>query len=417
MAGKFRTVRYAPSVGAVMALGCLVLPVRSQEALRMSLAAQQAAEARQRERSTPYYNIKLGPWTARFQSSLGLEAVDNVRLSENDPEADLILRPELRITSSWQVTDQNSLSLSSGIGYAKYLKETELDNFFVTPGSDLWFNVQAGDVLINLHDRFSLSQEAYEQPSISGTGEFGHFENTVGTRVDWDLNKIIVTLGYDHNNYLSTTPDFDYLTRASELFIGQLGYAAHQTAVVGVEVGGGFTDYEQRVLNDISQFNAGLFSRYHLSEYLNFQLSVGYTTYMPDRNATTNAASNVDAIYGDLTLTHRPHAKFAYGLSVGRQIQLGIYSDTLDLYYARLNQTWYVLRKFNLRTSQFYEHAEESRGNPEILDRFGVGLELSYPLTQKLSAATRYDFVTKDSNLPRANYTQNRLVFELLYRF
>jgi len=343
--------------------------------------------------------------------------VDNVRLSEDDRQADLILRPQVRITSSWQVTDQNSLSLSSGIGYAKYLQATDLDNFFITPGSDLSFNVLAGDVVINLHDRFSLSQEAYQEPTISGTGEFGRFENTVGTRVDWDLNRIIVTVGYDHNNYLATTPEFDYVTHASELFLGQIGYAAQETAVVGVEVGGGFTDYEQQVLNDLSQYNAGLFSRYQLSEYLNFRLSAGYTAYTPERNATTNVVSRANAIYGDLTLAHRPHEKFGYGLSFGRQIQLGIFSDTLDLFYARLHQTWHMLRKVNLRTSQFYEHAEESGANAEILDRFGVGLELGYALTQKLSATARYDFITKDSNFPTENYTQNRLVLELLYRF
>ncbi len=384
----------------------------------MSMAAQLAAEARQRAMATPHYNIKLGLWTARFEGDFAVEAVDNVQLTEDDTQADFILRPELRITSVWQVTDQNRLTLSSGFGYAKYFEVTELDHFFVTPGSDLSFNVFAGDVVINLHDRFSLSQEAYGQPSISGTGEFGRFQNTLGVQADWDLNKLLLTFGYDHENYIATTTEFEYLTHASELFFTQVGFAANPTAVVGLEVGGGLTDYDENVLNDLTHFNVGVFSRYQVSDKLNLRLSGGYTIYTADdKNETTNSVTDADAVYGDLSVTHRLHSKFDYGVSVGRQIQLGIYSDTLDIFYARLHQTWNLLHKFNIRTSQFYEHAEESGTTPETLDRFGAGLELGYQLTKKLSASARYDFIKKDSNFPRAGYTQNRLVLDLLYRF
>lgn len=178
--------------------------LRAQEALRSSNAGAEAAE-RRKIAGTAYYNFKYGPVSLRFNGAFGVEGNDNVNLSQDNPRADLIVRPQLSTDASWVVTEKNTLHFGLGVGYAKYLKSSELDSFFITPGSDISFDIFAGgDVVINLHDRYSLGQEAYNQPTVSSTGNFGRFENVGGVIVNWDLNKMFVNFGYDHETYIST---------------------------------------------------------------------------------------------------------------------------------------------------------------------------------------------------------------------
>jgi len=39
-----------------------------------------------------------------------------------------------------------------------------------------------------------------------------------GLNVDWDLNKVLFSAGYEHENFIPVTTQFDYLNRASEWF-------------------------------------------------------------------------------------------------------------------------------------------------------------------------------------------------------
>ena len=78
--------------------------VSAQEALRLSLAAEQAAEARRKTAAAlDSSDMKLGPTIWRFDTGLGLEASDNIRLVARSPEGDLIFRPEAAATMSLPV--------------------------------------------------------------------------------------------------------------------------------------------------------------------------------------------------------------------------------------------------------------------------------------------------------------------------
>lgn len=188
----------------LVALAFATTSVTGQEAIRSSLAGEIAAEARRRANQTPgYYNMNLGPTFWRFGAGLGLEYNSNVQYLTDHPEDDFILRPELDVAMRWPVTELNTLVLDAGIGYAKYLDNTELDRLYVTPGTQLSFDIYSGDVRINLHNRLEIRQETYQNPLVSGTGDYQRLENTVGVTVDWDLNELILTAGYDHEDYLN----------------------------------------------------------------------------------------------------------------------------------------------------------------------------------------------------------------------
>ena len=40
---------------------------------------------------------------------------------------------------------------------------------------------------------------------MSNVIEYGRFENTAGISVLWDLNKAVLTFGYDHYTFISTS--------------------------------------------------------------------------------------------------------------------------------------------------------------------------------------------------------------------
>ena len=67
---------------------------RGQEAVRMSIASAEAAEARRRAAtSIGYYNLKLGPTAWNFGTGLGIEYNSNVQNTGSNPEGDFYLSP------------------------------------------------------------------------------------------------------------------------------------------------------------------------------------------------------------------------------------------------------------------------------------------------------------------------------------
>ncbi len=105
---------FARAWGRWLALFLLLTgSVRAQEAVRLSLASAEAAEARRRAAATlGYYNLKLGPTAWRLGASLGTEWSDNIRLEGQNPKSDFLFRPEMTARMLWPISDKNSINLS-----------------------------------------------------------------------------------------------------------------------------------------------------------------------------------------------------------------------------------------------------------------------------------------------------------------
>src|SRR4029077_17433808 len=87
------------------------------------------------------------------------------------------------------------------VGYSAYIIHPELSRFYITPGSELSFDIYSGDFWINFHDRFSISENSYQDPTVTGNGDYSQLQNALGVAATWDLNKVLVRGGYDHVNY------------------------------------------------------------------------------------------------------------------------------------------------------------------------------------------------------------------------
>jgi len=394
---------------------------RAQEAVRMSIASAEAAEARRKaESSIGYYNLKLGPTGWRFGSGLALEYNDNVENRSENIEGDFILRPQINAQMIWPLSEKNSINLSLGGGYTFYVEHSNLDRLFLTPGSELSFNLYVGDFWINFHDRFSITEDAYQDPTVAGTGDFARFENSLGVSALWDLNKVILRSSYDHVTYVSLGANQGQPDGQSEVLSVSAGYALKPGMLLGVELGGSLLHYTSTntAFTDARQWNAGVFYEALLSEYMHFRGSVGYTVYTPEKTSITNAIlGDFTGYYADLGITHRVNQYVNYTLSAGRTINFAFYGGTIDLYYARWQANWQVLRKMSLSTTFEYEHGSQIGFGTETFDRYGPGISVGRSITRKLSGSLGYQYYWRGSDIPGRNYTVNVVTLSLNYAF
>jgi hypothetical protein len=393
----------------------------------MSMASAEASEARRIAASTAdYYNLKLGPSMWKFSTGLGLDYNDNVNYTQENPEGDFIFRPQMNVQMLLPVSDQNSLSLALGAGYSAYVQHPELNRTFITPNTGLSFDLYVGDFWINLHDRISITEDTYQDPSVAGTGGYSQLQNSLGLATLWDLNKTILRFGYDHVSYDSLTSGNGQNSGAqpsgySEVFSASAGYALKPGRLLGVELGESLITYTTPTANtpysNANQWNIGGFYDTQVSEYIHFAGHVGYTVFSPQSSGALTTSGDFTGIYAQLDIKHRVNQYVEYTLSGGRNTSVAFYGGTIDRYFARWQANWAVLRKLTLSTSFSYEYGTQLSGVVETYDQYGPGISLSRPITAKLTSSLGYQVYLRDSNLSGRNYTVNVVSLSFNYVF
>src|SRR5438270_13701508 len=269
--------RFPKRIALVLLLPLLMAPsiIRSQDAVRPSLAGEAASEARRQDIERIPYNLLAGPIRFRVGASVGVEYNDNINYADDgtavipnptgpgfitirsNSQDDVIVTPNLTLDAIWPVTQLNTLRLDLGIGYAFYLdhSKNDTDYILVAPKSQIAFDIFVSDFRINIHDRMLLQQDPIQEGALSNVVNYGRFENTAGVSVLWDLNKLLLQLGYDHYNFVSTTNRFDYLNRNSEIVQGSAAFIVNPTITVGAEGNAVFTRYDQSILNDNKDYS------------------------------------------------------------------------------------------------------------------------------------------------------------------
>jgi hypothetical protein len=408
--------------GWLIFLFCLLsaLVATAQEAVRYSLAGEEAAAARKRARTDDYYNIDLDPIKLRFNSSLSAEYNDNVNLSEARPAEDFILRPMVGVRAFWPVSERNTLDFALNFGYEHYFHDSRPSRFIVAgdENSGLFFDVFVGDFAINLHDTFSLTQETSQDPSISGIADLFRLENTAGVGVTWDLYKLRLDAGYDHSNYVPLDKFYDYLNHASDFGTLRASALVHPALTTGVEAGGGLTQYPDPRLSDNEHASIGPFAKYQVSEALNARASVGYVHYWFDRSLYLTNRTDQSSFYADVAIEHAPTPRTRQTLNIGQSLGTDINSSPIRTFYVRYSASLDIIRNWSLNPHLSYELGTEFFGpSREDFTRYGVGLALGRRITRKLTGVLDYELLIKDSTVATFDYTQNRLVLTLVYQF
>jgi len=398
----------------------------SQEALRISLAGDFAAESRQQAASTlGYYNLLLGPVAWRFGAGLEIDYNDNVHAEAQNSEGDIVIHPNLTAAMNWPVTTKNTLNFTIGAGYSYYLQHSDLNQLYINPGSGLAFDIYVGDFVINLHDRLSVTENSYQNQSSSGNTIYASLQNDAGMTALWDLNKAALEFGYDHVNYISLNASGQQAPlpdAASENVFLNAGLRVLPEILAGVEAGGGAISYERAGTNslaanspDATQWNAGAFCSAKISEYLDVRLDAGYTVFTPDSTSTNFTAST--GYYFQFEVTHRVNRFVSYSLSAGHSLDFSYSGQPFDRYFANLTPQWNILRNYSISTPVGWERSSESYSQGVNYDQYTAGITIGRQLTQKLSGSVGYRFIKESSSLSNQNFINNIVSLSFSYQF
>src|ERR1043165_4722263 len=247
---------------------------------RESLAGERAARELGRSLTNEDYNIHLGQVRFQTQARLGAAYTDNVFLSGINKKDDFIINPEIDLATLLPVGQFNSLRLSVGLSYEWFAKNHSLNSDvpLVSPDSELAFYLFIKDFRIKLHDKFSYQQTlVFDEQNgdqvrlfnFNDVGRFDRLDNFVGPTIDWDLNKVVLTLSYDHENFIATTERFKYLDRGSEWLALTANYLLGDRTKAGLEGLGSYHNYDtETVLNDNWRGRFGPFAEIRLPQGL-----------------------------------------------------------------------------------------------------------------------------------------------------
>jgi hypothetical protein len=408
------------AVAILLSLLVLAPALRAQEAVRPSLAGEAAAEARRQSIEQIPYNLLLGPVRFRFSITTGVEYNDNINLAETNKQSDVIIRPQFNIDAIWPVTQLNTLKLDIGLGYGFYLDHpnANTNGVLIQPGSQLAFDIFVQDFRINLHDRFSLQQDPVAQLQLSNVADYGRFENTAGVSVLWDLNKAVLTFGYDHYTYVSTTDTFSYLDSNAEELSFSAYFALTSTTGAGIETSAVFDYYSQDFLNDSVTYSVGPFVETQITNYLKLRAAAGYQLIDFASGGGVMDSSDSNDFYANVLLSHRLNAAITQTLSAGHESQLGVNSNYVALNYVRHTATWNIINGVLLATELFFEDGDDSGGIfSEHIQRYGGAATLGYQLTPHITLGLRYQYTQKQSDQPGRDYKQNRVSLDGTYSF
>jgi len=424
----------------LLAFGALVPFCPAQEALRDAVQVDRALEKRQRGLQIPAGapdGLRWGPLQFAVGLSYALEFDDNVNASEVDPDSDIGNRFGINLSTLWPITERSRLGFGVGLSYLKYVQDSDQDRFDLSPDTALAYDLQAKDFLFTFYDRASYSQDVGSEPAVSGTTEYPQFENTAGLRISWVPNEWVYSVGYSHNNFISSDEEFSEQSRSAEQLFGRVAYRFAPRTQAGIEATGALTDYTE-TNRESTTFSLGPFIDWQATEAIRLTARGGYVYYsfettaiytnvpvFPTTVVTNNRSDTVSSYYVGLTAEHQLTRHITHGVSAVRQIRAGVNEggDYVQDNTVSYNLGWAFHRNIRASTSVSYIWGIESlftlegEADEEEFRQFDFGAALSWSITQKLTSDLGYTLTVRESNLPLRGYRRNLVSLGLRYRF
>jgi len=410
----------------LLSCGATVLPGFGQTENRESLAGEKAAEELKKQIAAEQYNMHVGPVRFQAEARVGAGYTDNVFYSDNNRQHDWLVKPELTLKVWWPVSELNVLRLSLGIGYEWYADHKVLnsDRPLISPDTELTFNIFAGDFRIRLREKFSYEETLFINSAagdsahffnFNDVGQFARLDNLIGGTVDWDLNKLILSVGYDHENFISTTDQFEYLNRASELMSASASLVLAEKTKAGVEGQASWNDYStEAVLNDHWRATAGPFAEIGLGGGISLRAGGGYAT-AKYQGAATDSDYKTYYAYGRIRQETR---HFTHSVTAGRETVLGDNANNLRNTYVRYSISTPIVAHTEIGVSFSANFAKEFGGAfREEFTYYRPGAHLGYQFAKYWRTDLSYEYFLKDSDLPLRDFKRNRVSWDVTFQF
>ena len=394
-----------------------------QDAVRPSMAGAAASASRMQPTVTEEpYNLKLGPINFRLGAAVGAEYNDNINLSSGSERADdFLLVSSVSLNGDWQVTPVNVLRIGLNVGYSKYLNHPQFDTFSMTIGPDslIAYDIYIGGIVkLTLQDRFGISHDPTEHASLSNVVTFRQFTNTATASALFDLNKILLTIAYDHDTAKSLDSTFNYTDHNADSIRVSTAYLLQPSTTVGLDTSATYNYFAQNFQNNSTALSAGPFIEHTLSKYITLRASGGVQDIMFDRGGLNMDSSDFLGWYGGIEIAHRLNHNWTETLSLGHETSLGLQSNYETTSYVRYSATVRIFNHITAGLNAFYEQAKESASIVgQNIDRYGGGITFGYIVNRHLSINTGYQYINKTSNVPGTDYAQNRIFMGAGYQF
>jgi hypothetical protein len=394
---------------------------------RESLAGEGAAQALEKSIEAGPYDLHYGPVQVNAKASLGVNYTDNVFYS-NQGTDDIMVEPDVTLGALWPISKLNALRLSLGLSYEWYLKNTELNANapLVNPGSKLEFNLFIGDVRLQLHDRFSYEESLFfnsftgNEPfyNFNNVGTFARLDNHAGVDATLDLDKAVISAGYDHEDFLSETAALDYMSRRSEWFTASAGYKLGDTLQAGPEGRASYHHYYQEtVLNNHWQARVGPFVQATFPEKITLRAGGGYDMARYDAAALDNSDYNTYYAYGRISQETR---FFTHSLEAGRETLLGDNANNMKTIYARYAIDSPAIAHVDLGANIGVNVAEEYGGPSGFDEKFtyyDAGLHTGWQFRKHWRVELGCEFLLKESDLALRDFHRNLVTADVVWNF
>lgn len=416
----------ASAMAVTLGIAAMAHPSIAQE-VRQSIAGESAATSKRQGSIPKDYNIRMGSVGLRSELQLGLEYNDNIFWRSRPRESDFIIKPEVRLRMHWQASKVNALTFGVGIGYDYYVDHDELnsDRPLISPDSAIAFNLYSGDFKFNFHDRFyyqeSISYGSYVYDNrmfynVGNIGILGRYDNMAGLQVDWDLNELILTFNYDHEEFWVTDSKYSYLDRSSEWLKAMASFLFSPQIQAGVEGHFNFHNYHENQYPDFWRAGGGPFIAWSLSPHLNFRIGAGYETQSSDD--VTFKSSVFDNWYAYGQVNHRLNRYMTHSLMAGHRNELGFNGYNITQTYFQYNANLAIFRNVDVGVFGWLFIAEEGgKTFEEEYIYWSAGCNLGYQISERWRSTLAYIYTEKFSDIDYREFYRNQVRLSLLYRF
>ena len=336
-------------------------------------------------------NVRLGPIDVRVGTSSFTEYNDNILRSGNEKISDVIIGQTLDLRARWQLSERSSIDFQVGAGIERYLQNSDRAptsqngyDIYITPDSSLSYDIFLGDMVLNIHDRFSSDNRSRDNFTLDDVQVVDSYTNAAGAALFIPINsRVDASVGYDYviNRALD---DLDDVTSSnSHQFFADVGYSPEGAWRFGLQASGASTDYLDSARGDARTKNTGAYIELPLTRFTTVRASGGYQSIQI--SGTEGSAGDYTGTYGRIAIANQLNRFITQDLSFGRQGDLGSFSDIRITRSARYGLNYRGKDGDELHVSVSYEK-EDDRGESASRSR---NLDNSLPILED-----RSDFAT-----------------------
>jgi hypothetical protein len=376
-------------------------------------------------------NLKVGPVNLAFGLTGLVEYNDNVNRSGTNPISDVITSSYLNISANYAMTRDTNLTLSTAIGFDRYMDHPELSPYGndlvlnILPGTTIAVDAMIGPVYVMVYDRMSVRPAAQNDFALNDRSIFGVFQNDLGFAANWAMNsQTNVSLNYMHSDAMtldSTNPnvDFSIYDRTTDSLQGSIAWSPNGVWTLGMEGGTTFVSYPQNFNNDGQLSNVGAYFTTPLGKMTSMRVGAGVQSFDFEAPRSANSSgdtSGLSDLYYNVTLSNRLTSRISHAINFGHESALNTISNYITADYVSYGVGIIAGRGGRLSLSTYYENAGDSGGTlAEAIDQYGFDVYYTHQLTSRVRMGVGYHHGQANSSLVNRSYVQDSFSIDFGY--